>query len=297
LENVLSIQNLTKHYGRIRAVDNLSLDIPSKSVYGILGPNGSGKTTTLGIILDVILPSRGEYYWFGKPSSDETRRQIGSILEAPLFYPYLSARQNLQLVADIRKVPHIQIPAVLERVGLQERSQDAFSGYSLGMKQRLAIAAALLGSPRVLILDEHTNGLDPQGIAEVRNLITQIAREGITILLASHLLDEVQKVCTHVAVLKAGKKLFAGHVTEVLAGITTIEVAAEDMERLAAIVQHFPNVRSIRREGDKLLVSLPEGSNSIQLNQYLVSQGVVLSHLLTQQQSLEKQFLSLLAQS
>ncbi|NTV84162.1 MAG: ATP-binding cassette domain-containing protein, partial [Bacteroidales bacterium] len=207
---VLSIRGLTKRYGSITAVSNLDLDIERGSVFGILGPNGSGKTTTLGVLLDVTRADSGTFSWFGGLPVKTQRKRIGAILEVPLFYPYLSGRQNLEMVAKIKDLPGDDVDEALKMVDLYERRDSKFRTYSLGMKQRLAVASTLIGKPEVLILDEPTNGLDPRGIAEIRNIILDVASQGVTIILASHILDEVQKTCTHMAVLEKGKKLFSG---------------------------------------------------------------------------------------
>lgn len=297
MKTVLSIENIHKRYGKIHAVNGLSLEVEEGSVFGILGPNGSGKSTTLGILLDVVAKDSGDFRWFGQPPSTEARKQIGAILETPTFYPYLSAVQNLQIVARIKGVHPDRIDPVLQTVGLLDRKDDPFKNYSLGMKQRLAIASALLADPKVMILDEPTNGLDPQGIAEIRQLIIDIAQQGKTIILASHLLDEVQKVCTHFAVLNKGKKIYSGSVSEALSGADTVEVAAADMDHLKKLVADFPHVKNIAQENGHLKLSLDQSQSSADLNRYLIEKGVVLSHLRQQSKSLEKQFLELLASS
>lgn len=297
MEHILTISDLSKTYGRVQAVRNLTLQVEKGSVFGILGPNGSGKTTTLGMVMDVINPTSGSYAWFGQPSSAGSRKKIGAILENPNFYPYLTAVQNLKITADIKQVSHKNIDMALSRVGLASRKHSKFSTYSLGMKQRLSIAAALLNQPEVLILDEPTNGLDPQGIAEVRALILQAAREGTTIILASHLLDEVQKVCSHVAVLRTGEKVFSGKVDEVLAGGEQVEVGAEDMDRLREVLGHFPPVKQLTPEEDKILVTLADGTDSKDLTRFLHENQVIVTHLNTRKVSLEKQFLHLLDKS
>ena len=294
---ILTIKNFYKRYGKVQAVGGLSLDIQAGSVFGILGPNGSGKTTTLGIVLDVIQKDSGTYEWFGQPPSAASRKKIGAILETPVFYPYMSAVANLKVVAKIKDVSYHRIDEVLQWVGLAERKDDAFKTYSLGMKQRLAIASALLSDPEVMILDEPTNGLDPQGIAEIRDLIIRIAQEGKTIILASHLLDEVQKVCTHFAVLRKGKLIYTGGVKEALAGTDTIEIAAEDMTQLKDVAALFPFVINMQQENGILKVKLQADKSSLDLNQFLVTQGIVVSHLAQKTKSLEKQFLELLASS
>jgi ABC-2 type transport system ATP-binding protein len=292
-QTVLRIQNLSKNYGRIRAVDDLTLDVHAGNVYGILGPNGSGKTTTLGIVLSVINASGGSFSWFGRVPSKEDRKKIGAILEVPIFYPYLSAETNLKIVADIKKCGYDTIPEVLDIVDLTERKKSKFNTYSLGMKQRLAIAAALVGKPEVLILDEPTNGLDPQGIAEIRELIIKIAGRGITIILASHLLDEVQKICSHVAVLDKGKNIFTGTVSDILNASTLVEVASSDLEELERKLSDNENVLSVEKENGILLVKMKEGYQSEDLNRFLFSQGTSVNHLATRKRSLENYFLEL----
>ncbi|MTI20174.1 ABC transporter ATP-binding protein [Fulvivirga sp. RKSG066] len=296
MDTVLSIKNLTKHYGRVKALNNLSLDVARGNVFGILGPNGSGKTTTLGILLDVINKTSGEFAWFGQPPSKEVRKRIGAILETPIFYPYLSATKNLQIVAKIKGASVENIDPVLKRVELYERRHDKFRTYSLGMKQRLSIASALLCDPEVMILDEPTNGLDPQGIAEIRELIKEIAKDGKTIILASHLLDEVQKVCSHFCVLKKGNLIYTGSVEDVSKGAVTVEVSAED-DDLSEILEAYEGSTKVEKDGVHHLVSLKEGKTATELNAYLFSKGITVSHLNTQRKSLEKQFLELLAES
>jgi len=296
LENVLSISGLHKNYGKINAVNDLSLNVERGSVYGILGPNGSGKTTTLGIILGVVNANGGSYQWFGNVNSKNDRKRIGSILEQPIFYPYLTAEKNLQIVASIKGHDYSDIARVLEIVELTARKDSKFKTFSYGMKQRLAIAAALLGSPEVLIFDEPTNGLDPKGIAEIRELIIKIAKEGITILLASHLLDEVQKTCSHVAVLKSGKKLYEGSVNDVLNLSDTIEVSSQHLPLLEQTISGFDLVKNIEKTDDLLLVSLKENKTAADLNEFLVNKGIVVSHLALRKKSLEQQFLELLSE-
>jgi len=293
---VLEINNLTKTYGRITAVKDLSLTIPKGSVFGILGPNGSGKTTTLGIILDVINRTSGSYLWFGQEGNNEVRKRIGAILETPIFYPYLSAVKNLEIVAEIKQASFSNIDPVLKKVELFERRNDKYRTYSLGMKQRLSIASALLCDPEVMILDEPTNGLDPQGIAEIRQLIKQIALEGKTIILASHLLDEVQKVCSDFCVLKRGSLIYVGKVEEVSAGIIQVEVRSQS-EGLEEALNAFDGISKVERELQGYVATLTEGKDAADLNRYLHEKGISLNYLVTQKKSLEKQFLELLAES
>ena len=294
---VLTINGLTKHYGSILAVDKLDLEVERGSVYGILGPNGSGKTTTLGILLDVVRPNSGTFSWFGGLPEKTQRKRIGAILEVPLFYPYLSGYQNLRLISEIKGLPGNDIDQALETVGLAERKHSRFRTYSLGMKQRLAIGATLLGSPEVLILDEPTNGLDPRGIAEIRNIILNVASQGITISLASHILDEVQKTCTHVAVLEKGKKLFAGPVEQVLNESQWVELAAENMKALQLALKNSEFVENIQEEGDKYIIKLSKPVGQADINRYFFDKGIVLNHIALRKQSLEKYFLELLDKS
>ncbi|MEQ8245976.1 ABC transporter ATP-binding protein [Fulvivirga sp.] len=296
MESVLSIKNLTKRYGRLTAVNNLSLEVSKGQVFGILGPNGSGKTTTLGILLDVINKTSGEFFWFGKPASKEMRKKIGAILETPIFYPYLSATKNLEIVAEIKGAPKSNIEPALKKVELLDRKDDKFRTYSLGMKQRLSIASALICDPEVMILDEPTNGLDPQGIAEIRELIKQIANEGKTIILASHLLDEVQKVCTHFCVLKKGNLIHVGSVDEVSKGASSVELMADDAN-IKEVLATYDKALKVEKEGNRYLVNLEDGTTASDLNAFLFGKGISVSHLVTQRKSLEKQFLELLAVS
>jgi ABC-type multidrug transport system ATPase subunit len=295
LETILSTKGLTKHYGRIKAVNKLDLEIKKGSVFGILGPNGSGKTTTLGMVLDVINKTSGEYSWFGQDPSKEHRKKIGAILETPIFYPYLPGDKNLELVCDIKGIPHSRIAEVIEQVGLTGREGHKFKTYSLGMKQRLSIASALLCNPEVMILDEPTNGLDPQGIAAIRELIIEIARDGKTIVLASHLLDEVQKVCTDFAVLKQGKLIYTGKVEDVTKGAIAVEVIAD--EPLDNILANADFVLTNKEEQGKHIITLAEGKSAADVNQLLIENNIIASHLFTVHKSLEKQFLEILNES
>jgi len=290
---VVTTDGLTKFYGRIRAVDNLNFSIPEKSVFGILGPNGSGKTTTLGMLLDVINPTSGSYRWFGNPPNKENRQRIGSILETPAFYPYLSAVDNLRIVAEIKSSGHDNINEVLKLTGIYERRHSAYRTFSLGMKQRLALAAAMLSNPRVLILDEPTNGLDPKGIAEIRELIRQIASEGKTIILASHLLDEVQKVCTHFSVLDKGHLVYTGLVNE-SRGEQYLEISADDLQGLSDALVEFPGKIAVENKGSVLVMTIAADVSVSGVSRYLYEKGIFPTHLVSQKKSLETQFLEIL---
>ena len=293
--NILRTEKLTKKYRRVTALDGLDLEIQEGMVFGLLGPNGSGKTTTLGLLLDVLKPTSGTYSWFDQAPSAKIRRQIGAILETPCFYPYLTAVGNLQIVATIKECSYSRIDEVLTLVGLFERRNDPFKTYSLGMKQRLAIASALLSDPRVLILDEPTNGLDPMGIFEIRQLIKQIAQTGKSIILASHLLDEVQKVCTHFMVLQSGKKLFQGSVQEALGNQRTIEASAKDMENLRQKLSLLPGVKSLSIQEQRAVIVPENGLTAEDVNQYLFRENIVVNHLQTCGGSLEQEFLKILS--
>jgi ABC-type multidrug transport system ATPase subunit len=296
LETVLSISHLSKHFGRIKAVNNLSLEVKRGQVFGMLGPNGSGKTTTLGMIMGVVNPTAGGFTWFGEKPSHHTRKKIGAVLEHPIFYPYLSGQKNLELNAMVKECDPANIPKVLELVELSARKDDKYKTYSLGMKQRLAIASALLNDPTILILDEPTNGLDPMGIAEIRVLIRKIAGNGKTIILASHLLDEVQKVCTHFAVLKKGDLIYSGPVEDVGKGSETVSVVA-DGDGVHELLLSFAGTSSLERDNGSFEVSLNEGFKSKDLNRFLFEKGVVASQIVSKKKSLEKQFLEILAGS
>jgi ABC-2 type transport system ATP-binding protein len=294
---ILSVQNIHKSYGRIKALNGVSFDVPPGSVYGILGPNGSGKTTLLSILLDVLKADSGQFTWFEKPSSGDTRKQIGSLLETPNFYHYLSGERNLKITSAISgRGNEQQIHEVLKEVSLYERKRFRFSSYSLGMKQRLAIGAALLGKPQVLVLDEPTNGLDPVGILEIRQLIQKLNQQGHTILMASHLLDEVEKICTHVAILKKGNLVASGAVEEVLKGGQQIELsAAVENHQLIQMISLLPGVEKVEETDNGLLVVTinPEQTDSEKLNLACFQSGIILNHLQVKKKRLEEKFFEL----
>lgn len=294
--SVLQTNSLTKKYKRLTALDQLDFSIEEGSVFGLLGPNGSGKTTTLGMLLDVLQPTSGSYTWFGEAPSAQSRKKIGAILEIPSFFPYLTAVQSLRIVAEIKDVVNPDFDGILKTVGLFDRQHDKFKTFSLGMKQRLAIGAALLADPPVLILDEPTNGLDPQGIVEIRQLIKDIAQSGKTIILASHLLDEVQKVCSDFMVLRKGKKVFQGNVLEALSHETRIVVGAEDIEQLRSSVGELSGIAKMEMEEQLLVLTLDGQLTTKDVSQHLFNRGIVLSHLSKREGSLEQQFLKILAE-
>ncbi|WP_313805139.1 ABC transporter ATP-binding protein [Flavobacterium sp.] len=294
METILKIDNLNKFFGKLQAVKNVSFEIKKGNVYGILGPNGSGKSTTLGIILNVVNKTSGEYQWFdGKIDTHHALKKVGAIIERPNFYPYMTAEENLKLVCEIKEIPYSKIAEKLEVVGLLERKDSKFRTFSLGMKQRLAIASALLNDPEILILDEPTNGLDPQGIRQIRDIIKHIASLGTTILLASHLLDEVEKVCSHVVVLRKGEILYSGTVDGMVSSDGFFELQANDNSQLRSILSQHNAIDKIEEEDGRLIVYLKAPLEAAELNRYLFQQNVSLNHLVKRKHSLEEQFLQL----
>jgi len=294
VNSILKISNLTKKYGLLTAVSNLSFDIEKGSVYGILGPNGSGKSTTLGIVLNVVNKTSGNFSWFsGELTTHQALKKVGAIIERPNFYPYMTAHQNLKLVCKIKGISYDSIDRTLETVGLIDRKHSKFSTFSLGMKQRLAIASALLNNPEILILDEPTNGLDPQGIHQIREIIKEIAQQGTTILLASHLLDEVEKVCTHVVVLSKGVNLFSGRVDELISSHGFFELKTHQKDDLLKLLELNPNFSHTRVENDLVTAFLENPMEAEEFNRLLFKNNIVLSHLVKRKESLEEQFLQL----
>jgi ABC-2 type transport system ATP-binding protein len=294
LQTILAVTNLTKKFGHLTAVKNLSFTIEKGNVYGILGPNGSGKSTTLGIVLNVVNATSGSFSWFdGASSTHEALKKVGAIIERPNFYPYMTAVENLKLVCKIKEVPNSRIEEKLTMVGLWERKDSKFKTFSLGMKQRLAIASALLNNPEILILDEPTNGLDPQGIHQIRELIKKIASEGTTILLASHLLDEVEKVCSHVVILRKGENLYDGTVDGMLASHGFFELRATDMQALKNVLESSEEFMRIDRENDMLIGYLNTPLEADTLNRRCFDKQITLTHLVKRKESLEQQFLTL----
>lgn len=298
MENILTINNLTKKFGALTAVNNLSFSIEKGNVYGILGPNGSGKSTTLGIVLNVVNKTSGDFKWFnGTISTHNALKKVGAIIEHPNFYPYMTAVQNLKLVCKIKEVSDKKIFEKLELVGLTDRKDSKFSTFSLGMKQRLAIASALLNDPEILILDEPTNGLDPQGIHQIREIIKKIASQGTTILLASHLLDEVEKVCTHVVILRKGVSLYSGSVDGMNASHGFITMQSSNMEMLQSVLEGNPAFGVVKRDGEYLIAYLNDPMDAAEVNKILFDKGIALSHLVKRKESLEEQFLELTKQN
>ena len=294
METILSIKNLNKHYGKVHAVNNVSLEIHKGNVYGILGPNGSGKSTTLGIVLNVVNKTSGEYSWFGGTmQTHDALKKVGAIIERPNFYPYMTAKENLELVCKIKNINYAKVDEKLELVGLVERKNSKFSTFSLGMKQRLAIASALLNDPEILILDEPTNGLDPQGIHQIRDIIRLIASQGTTILLASHLLDEVEKVCSHVLVLRKGKILYSGSVDDMSNSEDFFELNSNDIQALKSTLNSHPSIQKVAEENGKVVAYFKTAVEASDLNRYLFEKGIAVNHLIKRKRSLEEQFLEL----
>jgi len=297
---VLTIDKLSKNYGPVRALQNVSFNVERGTVFGILGPNGSGKTTLLGIVMDILKAKSGTYTWMGQPYSDEIRKQIGTLLETPNFYHYLGGEDNLRIAARIKGRGEEDIPKVLKIVNLYQRKDSKFSTYSLGMKQRLAIASTLLGDPEILVFDEPTNGLDPAGIAEIRELMKQLNKQGKTIIMASHILDEVEKVCTHVAIIQKGVLKTVGSVAAVMntSGSTVvakqlIDVSSSDNVALRNILQQFPGVEIIDDAENELQLTCDETITAAQINKFCFDKGIVLSKLNLKKKSLETRFLEI----
>ncbi len=291
---ILTVDNLKKDYGNIKALKGVNFTVPAGCVYGILGPNGSGKTTLLGIIMNVLKATSGTYRLFDEEATDAHRKKIGTLLETPNFYHYLSAVQNLKITAAIKGLGEEDIETVLQTVDLLQRKHSPFSSYSLGMKQRLAIAAALLGNPDVLVFDEPTNGLDPVGIAEIRSLIKSLSVKGKTIIMASHLLDEVEKVCTHVAILKKGDLLASGSVKEVFQQNDIVQVEAADKNNLKNVLTQLNNFNSLEEINGIIEIAYNAGqANLTAINKHCFDNGIVLSHLQLKKRNFESKFLEL----
>ncbi|MEE2801571.1 MAG: ATP-binding cassette domain-containing protein [Bacteroidota bacterium] len=294
MKNILEVNHLHKNYGALTAVNKVSFKIEKGNVYGILGPNGSGKSTTLGMVLNVVNPTSGSYKWFdGSMSTHDALKKIGAIIERPNFYPSMNAVQNLTLFCKIKGVAYDRIDETLDLVGLLSRKHSPFKTYSLGMKQRLAIASALLNNPEILILDEPTNGLDPQGIRQIRDLIKHIAKSGTTILLASHLLDEVEKVCSHVIVLRQGNMLYQGRVDQMVQNHGSIFLSSENIAQLRSFLNEKSFVAELIEQDNLLEVKLSSPVTTAQINKEAFEKGIVLTELAFKKQSLEDQFLEL----
>lgn len=293
MSEILSIQGLSKSYKNVKAVQNLSLQISEGQAYGILGPNGSGKTTTLSIVTGILRQDGGSFRWFGETPEASQRKSIGSLIETPHFYPYLNLEKNLRIICDIKGMGYNDIHRVLKTAKLFERRRSRFSTLSLGMKQRLGIAAALLGDPRVLVLDEPTNGLDPEGIAEVREVVLEQVKQGKTLILASHILSEVEKICNHVAILKKGELLANGPVKELLAEDEIIELSCSNNEELKEKLGNSGLVKELETENGLLVLTLKDKITPADINAFAFEQKLLIHHLVSRKRSLESQFLEL----
>ena len=294
-ETILQIKGLTKKYGELTALNHLNLEVKSGTIYGILGPNGSGKTTTLGIVLGILNATSGSFSWFGNGELDENRKRIGALLETPNFFPYLSAVKNLEIVCKIKGIedPEFAIEEAIKKVRLWKRKDSKFKTFSLGMKQRLAIASALMGNPDVLVLDEPTNGLDPQGIREIRDLIREIANSGKTVIIASHQLDEIEKVCTDVIIIKNGVTLKESKIDEIMEGNLEVVIGADEFDKAKSIASSMNGINNIREKEGKLYLEIDENTNAQMINEHFYKNGIVLSHLGNYKKSLEEQFLEI----
>lgn len=290
---VLETYDLSKRYGSVVAAEAITISVDSGMAFGILGPNGSGKTTTLGIVLSVISADSGTFRWFGNSPTKSVYREIGSLLEVPNFFPYLSLARNLEIIARIREVDNSDIDRVLDETGLLGRRRSRFDTLSLGMKQRMAIASALLGNPSVLVLDEPANGLDPEGIAEVRNIIIRQRERNKTIIMASHILDEVEKVCTHVTVLKGGRNIASGRVNDLLNLDDVVVAGADDPVLLKGAIEESGLAKSVIISGNYVEITLSDGIDSSAINRLAYEKGILLSELTVRKSSLEEQFLEL----
>lgn len=290
MAEVLALQSISKSYGRTQALSRVSITVEAGQVYGILGPNGSGKTTMLAIALGAVAASSGQLRWFGEPPAGRLRRRIGALIEQPAFYPWLSGLANLQVMAAIKKAPASAVEAPLRRVGLWDARNHLYQSYSLGMKQRLGLAATLIGQPQLLVLDEPTNGVDAQGIYEIRALIAEFAQQGGTVILASHILDEVEKVCSHVAILKSGQVVKSGPIQTAFASQSWIEVGATDLSALARHLHHIEAEAKILVRGEILEIHAGRLSPA-EINRELVAHGIIVNHLVKRLPSLESQYL------
>ena len=289
---VIQTFDLSKRYRKTTAVDGISFEVERGQVFGFLGPNGAGKTTTIGLLLGIISPTGGRFRLFGGESAADlhaARRRIGATLEHPNFYPYLSGRDNLRIVGNVKGSDAAEIDRVLSLVGLGRRARQKFKAYSLGMKQRLALAATMLGDPELILLDEPANGLDPEGMREIREIIRELGERGKTIFLSSHLLWEVERTCTHVAIIQKGQIVKQDSVADVTShGVASL--GASDLDSLEAAVEAYPGSGWARRRGDRVVAELEDGDLSA-LNAWLAGRGIHVSHLSLEARSLEDVFM------
>ena len=293
---MIELKGITKTFGDFRAVDNLSLTVNKGEIFGFLGPNGAGKSTTVGMILGLVAPTKGDIELFGRNVKVDrwaALRRIGAVIEEPSFYPYLSGWNNLEALARaIGGIPRSRIEDVLERVNLRDRANDKYGHYSMGMKQRLGIASTLLRDPDLIILDEPTNGLDPAGTKEVRDLIPRLAHESRAVFLCSHLLHEVQMICNRVAIIKQGAVLANAPVQELMARGRVLQVRVDDPAKASAVLADVPWIKSVTTEDGYLLVDAPIDSGA-RVNEALAKQGIFASEIAGRNVSLESIFLEL----
>lgn len=277
------------------AVDEISFSVEPGQIFGFLGPNGSGKTTTIGMLLGIITPTGGNFRLFGGGSAREihaARQRIGATLEYPNFYPYMSGLDNLRIAAEVKRVSRADVDRVIDIVGLADRRKQRFKAYSLGMKQRLALAATMLGDPELIILDEPANGLDPEGMREIRHIIRHLGDMGKTIFLSSHLLSEVERTCTHVAIIQHGEIVHQSSVEEITSGATAVGLRSEDFDELAKVLEGYPGSTGepLRITEDRIIIELA-ADDLAALNRWLAGQGIHVSHLAREHRSLEDAFL------
>ena len=290
--HVIETTSLTKHYGSIVAVDGLSMSVPRGHVFGLLGPNGSGKTTTMSMLLGLVRPTSGAFNLFGSSDGlEQALHRVGAIIESPSFYPYLTGRQNLLYFQGISgRGSADEIDDLLERVSLADRGDHRFRTYSLGMKQRLGLAYALLGDPELLFLDEPTNGMDPAGMAEVRDLIRSLATGGRTVLLSSHLLHEVEQVCDSVAILSRGKLIAQGDVADLLQSQDEIRLKTTDNTKAVEVLSALDWIEDVKTEDGEVVVAA-SGDRAPELSTTLGRSDVYVTDISTGQKSLESYFL------
>lgn len=290
---VVEARGLTKRYKEVVAVDGVTFAVERGQVFGFLGPNGSGKTTTIAMLLGIARPTAGSFSIFDASTPAEllaARARTGATLETPNFYPYLSGRDNLRIIANVKKVDRTRMEECLDIVGLRARAKHRFKTYSLGMKQRLAIAATMLADPELIVLDEPANGLDPQGMRGIRHVIRAMAEQGKTIFLSSHLLWEVERTCSHVSIIRNGRIMKTGSVSDIVAGDKNVVVKANDLERLLAVMLDFPEASAARISDDAVVARLDSGDMET-LSRYLASHDVHPSHLAAESQTLEDVFM------
>jgi ABC-2 type transport system ATP-binding protein len=300
----IEVEGLTKRFGERTALANLDLAVPRRSAFGFLGPNGAGKTTLIRMLLGLTQASSGTMRLLGLPVPEQRGRalaRIGAIVEEPRFHPFLTGRENLQVAAAVRGAEaQARIDGALKRVGLSERADERVRSYSLGMRQRLGVGRALLGDPELLLLDEPTNGLDPGGIHEFRDMIRGFVGEGRTVLLSSHLLDEVEKICDAVAIVDRGRVVVQGSIEELkAAGERTVLIGTPDEHRAQAVLAGHAAVRSIEPNGTGIRVTLASDLGLTteeaagELNRRLTGEGIVVHKLDPQHASLEERFLQI----